>query len=124
MYIFAKWFISALSVLAAAYLVNGIEVDNFLYALLIALVLGIINAVIRPLLVILTLPVTVLTLGLFILVINGFLFWAVSKMLEGFNVEGLLAGIIGAIVVSVFSWIGNRFLIGEDNKTEIRRHHG
>jgi putative membrane protein len=68
-------------------------------------VLGLINAVVRPVLVLLTLPVTILTLGLFIFVLNGLLFWAVGAWLEGFNVGGFWAGVLGAILFSIVSWL-------------------
>jgi len=113
MTIIAKWFISALSLLAAAYLIQGISVSSFYIALIVALFLGIVNAVIRPILVILTLPINIITLGLFIFVINGFLFWFLSTFIDGFNVDGLLVAILGALVVSVFSYIGNRFIVAE-----------
>jgi len=113
MYIIAKWFISALSLIATAYLIPGISVSSFYIALIVALFLGIVNAVIRPILVILTLPINILTLGLFVFVINGFLFWFLSTFIEGFYVEGLGVAIIGALIVSVFSYLGNRFIVAE-----------
>jgi len=113
MTIIAKWFISALSLLAAAYFIPGISLSSFYIALIVALFLGIVNAVIRPILVILTLPINVLTLGLFIFVINGFLFWFLSSFIEGFYVSGLWVAILGALLVSVFSYIGNRFIVEE-----------
>jgi len=111
MIIIAKWFISALSLLAVAYLIPGISVSSFYIALVVAFFLGIVNAVVRPILIILTLPINILTLGLFIFVINGFLFWFLSNFIDGFNVAGLWVAILGALVVSVFSYIGNRFLV-------------
>ncbi len=113
MTIIAKWFISALSLIAAAYLIPGIAVSSFYIALIVALFLGIVNAIIRPVLVILTLPINIITLGLFIFVINGFLFWFLSTFIEGFYVAGLGVAIIGALIVSVFSYIGNRFIVPE-----------
>lgn len=113
MYLIAKWFISALSLLAAAYLIPGIYVSSFYIALIVAFFLGIVNAVIRPILVVLTLPINVLTLGLFIFVINGFLFWFLSTFIDGFYVDSLGVAIIGALLVSVFSYIGNRFIIAK-----------
>jgi putative membrane protein len=68
-------------------------------------VLGLVNAIVRPVLVLLTLPVTILTLGLFILVLNGLLFWMVGEWLEGFSVGGFWAGVFGAIVFSLVSWL-------------------
>ena len=98
------WLINAISLIAVAYLLPGIAVESFLTALVAALVLGLVNAVIRPILVLLTLPVTLVTLGLFILVINGLLFWFVGSFISGFVVSGLLSGILGAIVYSLVSW--------------------
>ena len=125
MTIIAKWFISALSLLGAAYLIEGIEVQGFYTALIVAVFLGFINAIIRPILIILTLPVTLLSLGLFIFVINGFLFWFLSTFIKGFDVDGIISAIMGAIVVSVFSWMGNRFIVKDDNrKSHCIIHHG
>jgi putative membrane protein len=73
-------------------------------ALAAALVLGLVNALVRPVLVLLTLPVTVLTLGLFIFVINGLLFWAVGSFVSGFHVAGFWSGVFGAIIFSLISW--------------------
>ena len=125
MTIIAKWFISALSLLGAAYLINGITVESFYTALIVALFLGFINAIIRPILIILTLPVTLLSLGLFIFVINGFLFWFLSTFIKGFEVDGFIPAIMGAITVSVFSWMGNRFIVKDDdhNRRDVI-HHG
>lgn len=100
----AVWLINALSLLAVAYLVPSIQVASFAAALVAALVLGLVNAVIRPLLVLLTLPATILTLGLFIFVINGLLFWLVGSFLRGFVVGGFWAGVFGAILYSIVSW--------------------
>jgi putative membrane protein len=98
------WLINALALLAVAYVLPGIEVADFTSALVAALVLGLVNAVIRPILILLTLPATILTLGLFIFVINGLLFWMVGSWLEGFSVIGFWWGVLGAIVYSIVSW--------------------
>ena len=98
------WLINAVSLIAVAYLVPGIAVSSFVTALVAALVLGLVNTVIRPILVLLTLPVTLLTLGLFILVINGLLFWFVGSFIAGFVVSGFWAGVLGAILYSIVSW--------------------
>ena len=100
----AVWLINALALMAVAYLMPSIEVSSFGAALVAALVLGLVNAVVRPVLVLLTLPVTILTLGLFIFVLNGLLFWMVGSWLEGFWVGGFWAGVLGAIVFSIISW--------------------
>jgi putative membrane protein len=99
------WLINAVALIAVAYIMPSISVSSFSAALVAALVLGLINAVVRPVLVLLTLPVTILTLGLFILVLNGLLFWMVGSWLEGFHVGGFWAGVFGAIVFSLVSWL-------------------
>ena len=108
------WLLNALALLAVAYLVPDIHVAGFASALVAALVIGLVNMLIRPILVLLTLPITVLTLGLFILVINGLLFYVVGHWLEGFEVATVMAGIIGALLYSIFSWLLSTLLI--DNK--------
>jgi putative membrane protein len=99
------WLANALALFALPYIFTTITVDSFITALVVALVLALINTLIRPLLVLLTLPVTIVTLGLFIFVINGLLFWAVGTFVPGFHVAGFWAGVLGAIVYSVISWI-------------------
>jgi putative membrane protein len=99
------WLINALALIAVAYLMPSIAVSSFGTALVAALVLGLVNAVVRPVLVLLTLPVTILTLGLFIFVLNGLLFWGVASWLEGFHVAGFWAGVFGAILFSLVSWL-------------------
>ena len=99
------WLVNTVALIAVAYLMPSISVSSFGAALVAALVLGLINAVVRPVLVLLTLPVTILTLGLFIFVLNGLLFWAVGTWLEGFNVGGFWAGVLGAILFSIVSWL-------------------
>jgi putative membrane protein len=99
------WLINTVALIAVAYLMPSVTISSFGTALLAALVLGFLNAIIRPILVLLTLPVTVLTLGLFIFVINGLLFWAVSALVPGFHVAGFWSGVLGAIVFSLVSWL-------------------
>jgi len=110
------WLINAIALIALPYVVSSITVDSFLTALLVAIVLGFVNAIIRPILVILTLPVTILTLGLFIFVINGLLFWAVGSFWPGFHVNGFWAAVFGAIVYSVISWILSAILMPRKDK--------
>ena len=102
--------INAVALIALPYVFSSITVDTFLTALIVALVLGLINTLIRPVLILLTLPVTILTLGLFIFVINGLLFWAVGSFVEGFRVTGFWSGFFGAIVYSLISWALSAFL--------------
>jgi len=99
------WLLNALALLAVAYFVPGIHVSSFTYALIAAAVIGLANILIKPILLILTLPVTIITLGLFIFVINGLMFWLAGYVLQGFDVKTITAGIIGAIVYSIISWI-------------------
>jgi putative membrane protein len=98
------WLINAIALMAVAYLLPGIAVSSFVTALIAALVLGLVNAVMRPILILLTLPVTLLTLGLFIFVINGLLFWFVGSFVAGFSVNGFWPGVFGAIAYSIVSW--------------------
>jgi putative membrane protein len=86
-----------------AFLYSGVQVEGIFSALAAALVLGLVNAVIRPILIILTLPVTLLTMGLFIFVINALLFWLVAEMIRGFTVTGFTAALIGSLMYSVIS---------------------
>ncbi len=109
------WLLNALALLAVAYFVPGIQVAGFAAALVAALVIGLMNMLVRPVLVLLTLPITVLTLGLFILVINGVLFYVVGYWLEGFEVKSIMAGIFGALLYSIFTWALSSLLV--NNKT-------
>jgi putative membrane protein len=94
----AKWLLSASALLFVAYVYSGVEVSNFTAALLAALVIGLLNTVVRPVLVVLTLPVTVLTLGLFLFIINALVFWAAAAVLDGFQVRGFLGALVGSLL--------------------------
>lgn len=98
------WLLNAVALLAVAYLMPSVRIESFGAALIGALVLGLANAVVRPLLVLLTLPVTILTLGLFLLVINGAVFLGVSRLVSGFEVAGWWAAILAALLFSIVSW--------------------
>lgn len=111
MRILAKVVITALALLLVAYLLPGVTVTSFYTALIVAVILGLLNLVVRPVLVILTLPINILTLGLFLWVINGFLFWFVATFVDGFSVLNFWWAILGAFVVSAFSWLGEKLLI-------------
>ena len=104
MRILIAWLVNALALFVLPYVFPWVSVDSMGAALLAALVLGLVNALIRPLAILLTLPATILTLGLFIFVINGLLFWWVGSFLEGFRVSGFWPGFFGAIVYSLISW--------------------
>ena len=98
----------------ASYLLDGVRVDSTLTLAIAALLLGVANAIVRPVVVLLTLPLTLLTLGLFLLVVNGLMVGLVAMFLEGFTVEGLLDAILAALIVSVISWIGGAILRPRD----------
>lgn len=100
MKLLSKWLLCAAALLLVAYVYRGVEVRSFTAALVAAFVIGLLNVVVRPVLVILTLPVTVLTLGLFFFVINALLFWAAASVLEGFHVRGFAAALIGSLIYS------------------------
>jgi putative membrane protein len=98
------WILNALALLAVAWLLPSIALSGFGSALLAALGLGLINTLVRPVLALLTLPLTVLTLGIFYLVLNGLLFWLASALLPGFHVAGFGAALVGAILYGVIAW--------------------
>lgn len=106
------WLINAAALLALPYVVPSVQVDSFVTALVAALVLGLVNTLIRPLLVLLTLPITLVTLGLFIFVINGLLFWFVASFLEGFRVAGFWSAVLGAVVYALISWAASALVFG------------
>ena len=111
MRILLVWLINAAALFALPYVFPWVRVDTVVAALVAALALGLVNALIRPVLILLTLPATILTLGLFIFVINGLLFWAVGSFLPGFHVAGFWAGVFGAIVFSLISWALSSLLL-------------
>ena len=111
------WFINAAALLALPYLMHSVTVTHIGAALVAALVLGLVNTLIRPLLLLLTLPVTVVSLGLFILVINGFLFWGVAQLVEGFQVAGFWSAVGAAILYSVISWALSTLLLKNNGNT-------
>ena len=101
MKLIVRWLLLAAALLLVAYLYPGVSINSFGAALIAALVLGLLNTIVRPLLVLLTLPVTVLTLGLFLFVINALMFWAAASLLAGFNVSGFTAALIGSLIYSL-----------------------
>ena len=104
-HILLAWLINAVALFLLPYVFPWVTVDTFIAALIAALVLGLVNALVRPILFLLTLPVTVLTLGLFIFVLNGLLFWFVASFVDGFHVSGFWSAMFGAIVYSLISWV-------------------
>jgi putative membrane protein len=100
-----KWLLSASALLAVAQIYSGVEVTGFAAALVAAFVIGLFNIFLRPIMIVLTLPVTLLTLGLFLFVINALLFWAAASMLEGFHVQGFAAALLGSLIYSAFGLV-------------------
>ena len=98
------WILNALALLAVTYVLPSIQITSFGAALLAALGLGLINTLVRPVLAILTLPITVITLGIFYLVLNGLLFWLASALIPGFEVHGFGSAVVGAILYGVIAW--------------------
>jgi len=109
MHLLIRWIVNAAALMLVAYLYPGVAVTSFGAAMVAALVLGLVNAVVRPILVLLTLPVTLLTLGLFLFVINALLFWFVAEVVQGFHVAGFGSALLGSILYSIItlitSWI-------------------
>jgi putative membrane protein len=105
MKLIAKWLLSAAALLAVAYLYQGVQVNGFTTALIAAFVIGLFNTIVRPVLVILTLPVTLLTLGLFLFVINALMFWAAASVLDGFRVSGFGSALLGSLIYSTFGLV-------------------
>ncbi|MDD4998834.1 MAG: phage holin family protein [Syntrophales bacterium] len=112
-----RWLILTAAVLAASWLLAGVRVNGIFPAILAAALLGICNAVLRPLLIVLTLPLNILTLGLFTFVINALMLLLVSAVIPGFDVLGFWTAFFGALIISVTSWLLNRF-IGSAGRVE------
>jgi putative membrane protein len=112
--------INTAAIYLAASIVPGIEIRDVLSALGAGLVLGLINAVVRPVLVVLTLPVTILTLGLFLVVLNALCLWLTAQLVEGFEVQGIWPAVLGALLISVVSWILTAFVSDRGRIARIR----
>ncbi len=100
-----KWIVNSTALLVVAHVVSGVTLDNWRVVIVAALVLGLLNAFLRPLCILLTLPVTVLTLGLFTLVINAFLFYLAAHLVHGFHVAGFGQAFVAAFVFSIVSFL-------------------
>lgn len=105
-----RWISNALALMLIAWLFRGIVIESFEAALVASLVLGIVNAVIRPLLVLITLPLNIITLGLFTLVINGIMLSIVARVVEGFAVHGFFTAVFGALLLSFFSSLFSKII--------------
>lgn len=107
MFTLLRWALNALALMLVPEVISSIQVRSYTAALVAAILIGLMNALIRPILIVLTLPVTVATLGIFALVINAFLFWLVSKLVAGFYVPGFWAAMWGALLYSILTWLVN-----------------
>jgi putative membrane protein len=110
MKLIAKWLLSAAALLAVAHLYSGVVVQSFSAALLAALVIGLFNTLLRPVLVVLTLPVTVVTLGLFLFVINALMFYWAASLLDGFHVQSFTAALVGSLIYTLLGMVINSAL--------------
>ncbi len=119
---FVRLIINILALGAADWLVDGIYVDSYGTLIWTAIVVGILNTLIKPILFLLTFPLTLFTLGLFTFVINGFILWLAGELVSGFHVVNLGAGILGAIVVSGVSFFMN-WVLNDRKKVEVRFYH-
>ncbi len=111
-----KWLITALAIFLVGSFLPGIHVHTYMTALIVALVLGILNMLVRPILLLVTLPINILTLGLFTFVLNGFMFWLVSLFIHEFVIDGFWWAVLGALIVSAISTVGDRLFLGADRK--------
>ena len=102
--------LNGIAIVVAAWFVPGVHVTGFAPALIAGALLGFVNAIVRPLLLILTFPFTLLTLGLFIFIVNAICFGLTAAMVPGFNLDGFLAAFLGALVVTIVSWLLSAFL--------------
>ncbi len=110
MRVLLHWLILTLSVIASQYVIPGIHVNTFLTAIVVAAILAFINTIVKPIISILTLPINILTLGIFSLVLNALFFWGVAYVVAGFSVSGFTAAFWGSIVVSVINWLAGQTL--------------
>lgn len=108
--ILLRWFITTLAIFALPYFVDGVAVQSIVTALIVSACLVFINMVIKPIVTILTLPINILTLGLFSIVLNGVFFWFVAQIISGFTVASFTAAVVGALVISVINWIVSHFV--------------
>ena len=118
-----RWLVLTAAIVIASYLISGIQISGFFSAFFAAAILGILNIFFRPILFILTLPINLLTFGLFTFVINALLLKMASGVIEGFQVHGFWSAVFGALVISVVNWLLNSF-INEQGKvgyTDLRR---
>ena len=121
--IFLRWLILTVAIIVASYLLDGIRVSGFLSAFFAAALLGILNAIFRPILIILTLPINILSLGLFTFVINAIMIMMVSGVISGFEVKGFWSAVFGSLLISIVSWLLNSFIGDRGNVKYIDLKH-
>ncbi len=119
MTIILRLLFNALGLILIAEFIDGISVDGFYPALIAAIVLGLFNLIIRPVLFILTLPITILTLGLFAFIINASLFFFAASFIDGFSVDNFWYALLGSILMSIISTVGNRWINAEKQQTVV-----
>jgi putative membrane protein len=124
MNLFLKWLLTTLAILITGYIIPGVEIAGFWAALWVAVFLGVFNVVLKPILILLTLPINILTLGLFTFVINALLALLISTIVEGFYIEGLLSAILFSIVLSVVSYVLNQLITKTGNNDHRPRGQG
>ena len=122
--ILIRWLTTTAAIVATAYLLDGIQVSGFFSAVFAAAVLGILNAVLRPIALLLTLPINILSLGLFTFIINALMLKMASGIIPGFGVYGFWTAIFGALLISVISWLLNSFINEQGTVTSINIQHG
>lgn len=111
-----KLLISAVTIFSVGQFLPGIHVANFTVALLVAFALGVLNVTLRPILKLISLPITIITLGLFAFIVNGFVFWLIARFITGFVVDTFWWAVAGAIIVSIVTAILDRIVLGSDGK--------
>jgi len=119
--IVTRWLVITVAILLASMMVSGIRVESLTTAVVAAAILGIINVFLRPVLLILTLPLTILTLGVFAFVLNALMLLLVAYFVPGFEVDGFFSAFLGALIISIVSWIANRFIKTPDGKDNRRK---
>ncbi len=118
-----RWAVTTAGVVVAAFLISGIRYDTTWSLILAALLLGILNAFVRPVLLILSAPLILLTLGFFILVVNGLMLLWVPTLVSGFHVAGFWSAFWGAIIIGIISWVLSAFFRGSDGRVHVLTHH-
>ena len=116
-----RWLISTGVIMATAYILPGIDIKSIYVGFMVSLILGLVNATVRPILILITMPATIMTMGIFIVVVNGFLLYVVSTFIPGFSVHSFQSSITAAIVISIFSWFLN-IIINTEEKIDTKKY--